>query len=234
MLHDRRFAADHQAIASLATPDSAAGPDVDVVNALLDELLGATDVVDIIGIAAVDEDVARREVRYEVGDGRVHRRGRDHEPKGSWRLQLLHEVRDRRGADRFGPGEFLDRLRGPVEHHALMAAREQAMDHVRAHAAKSDHSELHISLLCNADRPAASVSPASPMAVRRRRIATATPSRSLKIAEPATSTVAPARTTSGAVSASIPPSTSTSHRGWRRSTSSRARPIFGNVVVMNC
>src|SRR5262245_22886297 len=61
VLHHRRLAADHQAIASLASPDSAAGPDVDVVDALRTELLRPADVVDVVGIAAVDEDVSGRE-----------------------------------------------------------------------------------------------------------------------------------------------------------------------------
>ena len=38
----------------------------------------------------------------------------------------------------------------------------------------------------------------------------------------------------GAVAASIPPSTSTSHAGWSRSMSSRTRAIFGRVVRRNC
>jgi len=33
-----------------------------------------------------------------------------------------------------------------------MTAGEQAMDHVGAHAAKADHSELHHGLLSTADR----------------------------------------------------------------------------------
>ena len=42
------------------------------------------------------------------------------------------------------------------------------------------------------------------------------------------------RTTSGAVAASMPPSTSSSHSHRWRSISSRARSIFGTVVRMNC
>ena len=40
--------------------------------------------------------------------------------------------------------------------------------------------------------------------------------------------------TSGAVVASMPPSTSTSHPGLNRSISSRTRSIFGSVVRRNC
>src|SRR5262249_38794377 len=147
MLHDRRFAADHEAISALASPDAPAGPDVDIVDALPAKLLRTADVVDVIGVAAVDEDVAGRELGDELGDGRVHGRGWDHQPDGAWSLQPFHDIRGRRGADRFGPRELFDRLRRPVVHHALMAAGEQAMDHVRAHTAESDHSELHSWLL---------------------------------------------------------------------------------------
>src|SRR5262249_22009796 len=132
-----------QAIPALASPYATAGPDVDIVDALPRKLLRAADVVDVIRVAAVDQDVAGRELRGELGDGGVHGRSGDHEPDGPGRLQLLHEIRGRRGADRFGPHELIDRLLGPVVHHALMAAGEQAMDHVRTHAAESDHTELH-------------------------------------------------------------------------------------------
>src|SRR5262249_3153628 len=78
------------------------------------------DIVEVVGVAAVDEDVAGREMGGELGDGRAHGRGRDHQPDRPWRLQLLHEIGGRRGTDRFGPHELFDRLRGPVVHHALM------------------------------------------------------------------------------------------------------------------
>jgi hypothetical protein len=61
--------------------------------------------------------------------------------------ELPHEIGDRRGADGFGTRQFLDRLRGTVEDDAAMAAGDQAMSHVGAHAAESDHSNLHDCLL---------------------------------------------------------------------------------------
>ena len=57
-LDHRRLAPDHQAIPSLPSPDTAAGPDVHIVDALLGEIVCAPDVVDVIGITAVDEGVA--------------------------------------------------------------------------------------------------------------------------------------------------------------------------------
>src|SRR5262245_21263682 len=49
VLDHRRLAADHQAVPSLPSPDATAGPDVDVVDALRRELLGASEVVDVVG-----------------------------------------------------------------------------------------------------------------------------------------------------------------------------------------
>src|SRR4029453_1743778 len=43
---DIRLATNHQAVAAFASPDAAAGPDVDVVDATPGELLRAPDVVD--------------------------------------------------------------------------------------------------------------------------------------------------------------------------------------------
>ena len=68
-------AADHQAVATLESPDSAAGAYVDVVDAFGGEVFGAADVVDVVGVAAVDEDVAGFEMRGDLGDGVVDGRG---------------------------------------------------------------------------------------------------------------------------------------------------------------
>ena len=55
---DRLFAADHQAVAALAAEDAAAGSHVDVMNPAALQFRGAADVVVIVGIAAIDDDVA--------------------------------------------------------------------------------------------------------------------------------------------------------------------------------
>jgi len=142
-LHHGVLAADHQAISALAAPDAAAGSNIHVMDALAGKVLRAPDIVHVIGIAAVDDDVPGREVREHLIDGRVHGRGGDHQPHRPWRLELLHEIDDRRRADRVGSNQFLDLLGRPVEHHTLMTTGQQPMDHVGAHTAESDHSELH-------------------------------------------------------------------------------------------
>jgi hypothetical protein len=87
-----RLAADHQAVAAFASPDAAAGSDVDVVHAARGEFLCAPDVIDVVGIAAVDEDVTGRQQWQQVVDGAIDDRCGDHEPDGPWRRQLLHHV----------------------------------------------------------------------------------------------------------------------------------------------
>src|SRR5581483_11019893 len=70
-----RLAANHQAVTALAAPDAAARAHVHVMNSFRRELLGAANIVDVIGIAAVDQNVAGIEVRQEIRDGLIHRRG---------------------------------------------------------------------------------------------------------------------------------------------------------------
>jgi hypothetical protein len=90
-----RLAADHQAVAAFSSPDAAAGADVDIVNAAPGELFRAPDVIDVIGIAAVDEDVTGRKMRQQVGYGAVDDSCRDHQPDGPRRRELLHQIRER-------------------------------------------------------------------------------------------------------------------------------------------
>src|SRR6476661_8546976 len=56
-LDDVRFAANHLAVATLEAPDAAAGADVAIMNALGRKLFGATDIVDVVGVSAVDHDI---------------------------------------------------------------------------------------------------------------------------------------------------------------------------------
>jgi len=67
----------------------------------------------------------------------------DHQPDGPRRLQLPGEIAHRRSPDGLGSGQLLDRFRRPGEDHASVAACKKPPGHVRAHAAESDHCELH-------------------------------------------------------------------------------------------
>src|SRR5262249_12329819 len=172
----------------------------------------------VVRVAAVNDDVAALEVRHEVGNGLVYDGRRDHQPDRPRLLQLADEVGKRGGRDRLLQCQIFDRLRRHVEHHALMAAFDESPHHIGAHPPQSDHRKLKVML-----------PPQRRAAARSRSMAVVTRSLSLKIADPATKTLAPAAATSGAVATSIPPSTSSSHPGLIRSISWRARPIFGSV-----
>src|SRR4030088_97873 len=78
MPDDIVFAADHLAIATLEPPNAAAGADVNVVNAVGGEFLGAANVVDVVGVAAVDHNVARFELRGEVVQGGIDNASGNH------------------------------------------------------------------------------------------------------------------------------------------------------------
>src|SRR5206468_2974908 len=70
-LYRRRLATDHHAIAALKSPDAATRADVDVVNALRRKLFRAPNIVDVVRVAAIDQDVAGLDERQEIGDGLV-------------------------------------------------------------------------------------------------------------------------------------------------------------------
>ncbi len=78
MVNYGRFSADHQAVAALLAGDAAAGADVDVVHSHCGERLRPPYVVAVVGVAAIDHDVARVEVRLERIDRPVDHGGRYH------------------------------------------------------------------------------------------------------------------------------------------------------------
>ena len=147
VLHDRRFAADHQAVAALQAPDAAAGADVDVVDAPLGELAGAADVVVVVRVAAVDDDVAALEQRHQVLDARVDDGRRHHQPDGPRRAELRHQLVERRRALRACRDQLRHRAGIAVVHDAGVAGAHEPAHHVRAHPSETDHSELHHELL---------------------------------------------------------------------------------------
>ena len=67
-------AADHDAIATLQPPNTAARPHIYIMNFLWCELLGATNVVDVVRVAAVNKNVLGLEMCEQVGDILIHSR----------------------------------------------------------------------------------------------------------------------------------------------------------------
>src|SRR5450759_4990916 len=66
MSYDGILSTDHEAVAAFQPKHPAAGPAVDVVQPLVADLFGPPEVIDIVRVAAVDEDVSCVEERRQV------------------------------------------------------------------------------------------------------------------------------------------------------------------------
>ena len=143
MVDDRRFAADHVTVAALLAPDAAADADVDVMQPLGLQFRRAADVVVIVGVSAVDHDIAGLEQPRDLGQDRFDHRGRNHHPDGARLGELGDEVLHAAGAGRAEADEPRHGVRVGVVDDQVVTGLHQAFDHVRAHASKSDHPELH-------------------------------------------------------------------------------------------
>ena len=76
VLHDLRLTAYHQAVAAIEPGNAAAGADVEIVKARRVQVPGAPDVVVVVGVAAVDDDVAGVQVARQFPEHRVDHAGR--------------------------------------------------------------------------------------------------------------------------------------------------------------
>ena len=148
VLDDRRFTADHHAVAALEPPDASARAYVHVVDAPGRQLPGAPDVVDVIRIATVDHDVVFLEQRHQILDGRVDDCRRDHQPDDARLTELLHQLGERRRSLSAGRCELLHRAGIAVVHDAGVVIAQETAHHIRAHPAETDHSELHDETPC--------------------------------------------------------------------------------------
>ena len=91
MLHNFRFATDHQAVATLQPPYSSADTDIDMMNSGPLKLSRAANVVMVVGVATVYHDIAPLERRCQGSEHRIDRRGRHHQPHGTGPRQTFHE-----------------------------------------------------------------------------------------------------------------------------------------------
>jgi hypothetical protein len=130
------------------------------VDAPCSERRSAIDVVAVPAVAAVDDRVAGREQGREALDGAPDERRWDHDPDVPRRLERGHDLLQRRRADDGGGARHTvgvgghhggHRLGVDIVGHAAMAPSLEASHHVGAHAAESDHRDLHG---CRLPRPA--------------------------------------------------------------------------------
>jgi len=74
------FAANHLAVAAIETPNAAASAHVAIVNAFRAQLFRAANIVNVIGVSAVNDDVVLFELRTRSCQRRVHDSRGDHQP----------------------------------------------------------------------------------------------------------------------------------------------------------
>src|SRR5271155_4544316 len=89
VLDDVGLAANHLAVTAFEAPDAAGGADVGLANAFGFQLFGAANVVDVVGVAAINDDVALVKLGGQVRERRIHGEGRDHQPYGARLGELL-------------------------------------------------------------------------------------------------------------------------------------------------
>src|SRR5581483_10544619 len=142
-----RLGTDHQTIALLEPEHTAARTGIDVVDACRAQLLGPANIVLIVGIAAVDEDVAGGEPRPQLRNDAVNDGSGHHDPDRAWRLEGGGELRERVGGDGAIRRNCLHRFPGSVIGDAFVAASYQPAHHVGAHAPEPHHSDSHTGLL---------------------------------------------------------------------------------------
>ena len=132
--HRLVVAADHQAKADLQPPDAAGDARVDKVDPAVLRLGVAALRVAEVRVAPVDDRVALvDELQQVVDDVFGDLSGRDHQPEGSRRLELLLQVGQRVGGAR---------LDVRVVREDVMACLAEALGHPRAHPPQADHAEL--------------------------------------------------------------------------------------------
>ena len=140
--------ADHQAVAAVKAPDAAARPDVDEMDAGGADARARIDGVAVVGVAAVDDDVAG----LKQGREPVHVFGNDprwqHEPARARLLQEAGEMLDAVGTPRSFLDQLLDAVGVDVVDDAFMAGAQKPAHHVGAHPAKADHPDLHGTFPC--------------------------------------------------------------------------------------
>jgi hypothetical protein len=143
MFHDIRLTSDHLAVTTVKSPDSATRSHIDVMNTLGFELTCASDVVNVKRIATINNDVIRvysfdKLMQHGVDETRGY-----HQPNRAGRLQFRDKTIQRRSANRSLGFKRLHCLGIAIVGHALVTPAQKASHHIGAHAAESNHSNLH-------------------------------------------------------------------------------------------
>ena len=134
------ISADHQAVATLQPEHPSAGAAVDQLNPALGEVLCSADVIPVVGVAAINDDVALLHLVGQLGDGGVGDvAGWNHHPGCPGRGQLGHELGYRGGPGRSLRRQLLDSRGVDIEDDALVAVPHQPADQIGSHPSQTHH-----------------------------------------------------------------------------------------------
>ena len=92
------------------------------MQAFLFQFFRPANIVDVIGIPAVDHDVVFGQFRRQLGERAIHHRRRNHQPDRARLLEFGNEIVERPGSGRAFFGQRLDAGGRHVERHALVSA----------------------------------------------------------------------------------------------------------------
>src|ERR1700730_19450338 len=93
VLYHAFFPANHHAVGAFTTPYTAARPHIYIMNFLWCEFLGATNIIEVVRVAAVNENVAVLEMRQEVVNTLITSSRRHHQPYRSGLSELSCKIR---------------------------------------------------------------------------------------------------------------------------------------------
>ena len=151
--NDIDFATNHEAVPTLKSPHATARSTVDIMNAIFRELSGASDVVSVAGITAINHNIAFGKVLDKFIQGILSDSRRQHKPDGSWSVELGHKVPQR---CRAGHAFTFERLHGygvDVVHHTVVSIMDQPANEVLPHSSDAHHPKLHRSIGRHAEQP---------------------------------------------------------------------------------
>src|SRR5215212_10870331 len=121
MSNDIRFTSDHLAVTALPSPNSAARTDVNIMNALRFELLCAANVVDVIGVSAVDDGIAWLYNFNQLMENSIDKSGRYHQPDRTRWFKLFNKLMQRSAANCALVYKCFHRLRATIVNDAFEA-----------------------------------------------------------------------------------------------------------------
>src|SRR6185503_844283 len=94
-------------------------------------------------VSAVDQNIASIKLRSQFSQNAINQRRRNHQPHRPRATQLRNEIVQRSRTRRAFARECRDRLHIAIVNNALVSAAQESSHHVGAHAAESNHSDLH-------------------------------------------------------------------------------------------